>query len=656
MFKYKVQLFLFLFAVCAQLNAQVSEKLQYVAVIGSQSVDYGNNQPSETVNTAANAFDGNLNTYFASYARSYTWVGLDLGAKHIITKIAYCPRKDHKQRLLLGVFEGANKSDFSDAIPLNMITETPDENKMTEISVDCSRGFRYVRYVGPNDVRCNIAEIEFYGYAGNGNDAKLTQITNLPNIVIHTANAEEITSRERYIRGTVSIISNDGKTIYTDDLEIRGRGNASWGFPKKPYRMKLNNKANVLGLPAKERNWTLINNYGDKTLMRNLLAFDLSKRFGMAFTPAGTPVNVFLNGEFKGCYQLCDQVQVNPKRVEIETMKTTDTQLPELSGGYLVEIDHYATGEASWFRSSSREIPVTIKSPDSDDIVTAQKNYIREHFNKLESSVFASNYTDPTNGFRKYLDTETFIKHFLIGEISGNTDTYWSVYMYKQRNDDKFYTGPAWDFDLAYDNDDRTFPINTRLSNWIAVTNGSAANGMRGFVERLLSDSQFSNEIKSIYARYRDSGAISEKALLKVVDDYAEELEQSQKLNFVRWNIMNSRVHQNPRVHGSYAAEVENVRQYIRNRIAWVDKKLDYTTTSVKDEFMNDISVWTNNGVINIEGIIIPLKVEIINIDGKILFTKMVNEDNVNISFPKGFYIVRISDSKGQSRAVKCVI
>ena len=110
--------------------------------IGSPNVDYGTGQPSSTVNTVSDVFDGNFNTYYASYERSYTWVGLDLGKKNIITKIGFSPRKNWSQRLELGVFEGANNSDFGDAVPIDIITQQNiEENKLTYVDINCSSGF-----------------------------------------------------------------------------------------------------------------------------------------------------------------------------------------------------------------------------------------------------------------------------------------------------------------------------------------------------------------------------------------------------------------------------------------------------------------------------------------------------------------------------------
>ena len=650
---------LFLNGLCFHTVAQNnSHKLPAVNIIGVQSVDYDTGNPSTTVNTCANAFDGNLNTFFASYQRSGGWVGLDLGEKHIITKVEYCPRKDWAHRLLLGVIEGANEPDFGDAVPLCLITQTPPEDKMTAQTVDCSRGFRYVRYVGPDDQRCNIAELAFYGYAGNGNDSKLFQTTNLPDVIIHTTNAAEIVSREDYVKGIVSIISENGTKVYSDSLEIRGRGNASWLFPKKPYRMKLYNKTSVLGLPAVEKSWTLINNYGDKTLMRNLLAFDLSQRFQMSYTPAGTPVNVYLNGEFKGCYQLCDHIEAASGRVNITKMTADDVKLPNLSGGYCIKIDAYWYTEKLSFHSQTGT-PVSFKYPKEDEIVDVQYNYIRSHFNLMEASFFDSNFKDPIIGYRKYLDLESFIRFFLVGEISGNIDTFWQTFLYKKRNNDKFFFGPVWDFDLAYENDVRTYPTNNN-SSWICTSTGSLAHGTILFiVNRLFTDVEFVNQLKSIYAYYRDQKIITEEALLAVVDRYASELEASQKLNFMRWNILNVWVHQNPEVYGSYAGEVENVKKYIKGRINWMDKKLGYTPndpgkqTTIEEIYFKDVIVRAYAGNIRVEGIDAFTLVEIFDISGKRVYSATVYGDK-SIPLQKGIYMVRLTNRQGNTKVVKC--
>ena len=270
--------------------------------IGSVAVDYSTGQSSQVVNQPGHVVDKDYSTFYASLDRSNTYVGLDLGTPHVITSVAIAPRQDWEIRAELAVIEGANNADFSDAIALTIIPTAPKQNQMTTYTISCSKGFRYVRYVSPNNVRCNVAELAFYGYDSAGDNSLLPQLTNLPTVNIHTTDGVDITSRDYYLTGVITIISNNGTHFYTDSLSIRGRGNASWGFQKKPYKIKLNNKARLLGMKANAKDWTLINNYGDKTLIRNLLAFHISEQLQMVYTPQVLMEVVVFNGESKGTY------------------------------------------------------------------------------------------------------------------------------------------------------------------------------------------------------------------------------------------------------------------------------------------------------------------------------------------------------------------
>ena len=527
-------------------------------IIGTQySVDYDNgNAMSTTVNTKNNVFDGNFDTYFASYDRSRTWVGLDLGEKHVITKVGYSPRKTQGGRVELAVIEGANKPDFSDALPIYMIKSAASEGVMHYGQVDCSRGFRYVRYVSPYDVRCNLAELEFHGYPSEGDDSKLYQFTNLPTVVVNIANGEEVIEKEKNLISNVYIISENGTNLLaTSGTEIRGRGNASWNFEKKPYRLKFDKKQSPLGAPASAKKWTLISNHGDKTLMRNILAFEVSRRVGQPYTPFCHPVDLIINGEYRGCYQLCDQVEADEDRVPCED-------------GYLIEIDAYAWDEEVMFASTSG-IPVTIKHPDEDDITDQQKKFINDYFNKFEAAALASNFTDPNNGYRKYLDLDSFLRNFIIGEFCANTDAFWSVYMYKDAADGKLHTGPTWDNDLSFDNDYRTHPIVTY--DYLCAVNGSFAGGqLKDIVLRIVKqDPQAKARLVELWDAALNEGNL--KGLGSYMEDTAKLLNESQQLNFKRWRILDQWVHMNYQALGSYEAELGTVRNHINTRLNTLD-------------------------------------------------------------------------------------
>ena len=536
-----------------------SAKLTGTIIGSTYSVDYNNgNAQSTTANTKDNVFDGNYETFFASYDRSRTWVGLDLGEEHVITKVGWSPRIGQQSRVELAVFQGANKADFSDALPIYIVKEPGVNNTMHYADLNCSRGFRYVRYVSPNDVRCNLAELEFYGYASKGDDSKLYQLTDLPTVAVNIANGEEVIEKEKNLISNVYIISENGTDLLaTSGTEIRGRGNASWNFPKKPYRLKFDEKQSPLGAPASAKKWTLINNYGDKTLLRNITAFEVSRRVGQSYTPFCHPVDLVINGEYRGCYQLCDQVEAGSGRVDAED-------------GYLIEIDAYANGEEVYFYSSKGS-PVTVKHPDEEDITDAQFNFIQDFFNKMETAVASSNFTDKNNGYRKYLDLDSFLRNFIVGEFCGNTDTFWSVYMYKDAADGKLYTGPAWDYDLGFENDNRTYPINN-LSDYIYCTNGSVASeSVRTLVTRIVkNDPEAKKRLVELWEKALDEGNLDD--LNTFVDKTAEMLQESQELNFKRWKILNECVHQNFQALGSYDAEVNTVKTYINGRLNKFDQ------------------------------------------------------------------------------------
>lgn len=564
------------------LTVYAGKKLTGTPIGTTEGFNYETNKIEKDIQWKV--FDGDLNTYFATNARSYTWVGLDLGSPHIIDKVGWAPRNERDygpNRVQLAVIQGANSPDWLDAVPLYIITEKGTIGKMDYADINVEKGFRYVRFVSTGDSRCNIAELEFYGTPGEGNpnNPNFFQVTNLPTVCINTADSEEPYDKEHDIKANIIIINDHD--VYLDQTgTVRERGNAARQFPKKPWRIKFDKKQQVLpDAPAKAKKWTLINNYGDKTLMRNLVAFEIANRAGMKYVPYGRAVDVILNGEYKGCYQLCDQVEVNTGRVEITEMKSSDTEGEAITGGYLIEVDAYANQEPEdeWFKSAYNQIPVTIKSPDPG--VLKQYNYIKDYFSELERRVIQSNFSGNTD-YRNMLDIDSFITHMIVGELTGNSDTYWSTYMYKDRGSEKFFTGPVWDFDIAFDNDYRTFPIHSRAGSMLYVFNLNgveSAHHMNLFANRIVyNDVRTKEDIKRIWSVARNEKRLTYDELAAFIDEMAEELNESQKLNFIRWPIMNQYVHMNPTIAGCYEAEVQRMKTYLHNRFIDLDKIMKY--------------------------------------------------------------------------------
>ncbi|MBO4550056.1 MAG: discoidin domain-containing protein, partial [Bacteroidaceae bacterium] len=188
------------------------------------------------------AFDGDPATFYSTGSNALTWVGLDLGEPHVITRIDYMPVSGSMggDRMLLGIFEGANSPDFMDALPLYLISTKPTSGSFARASINVSRGFRYVRYVGSTGSYCNVAELQFYGHAGEGDDSQFYQITNLPTLSIHVENNVLPQNRGEDFESQSVLIYEDGTMIQEYPILFRVRGNFSASHENKAFRMKYN--------------------------------------------------------------------------------------------------------------------------------------------------------------------------------------------------------------------------------------------------------------------------------------------------------------------------------------------------------------------------------------------------------------------------------
>ena len=200
----------------------------------------GTNISSGTEQKAALAFDGDASTYYSTNANNFGWVGLDLGEPHVITRVGYMstPTSQGADRMLLSLFEGANSPDFMDAVPLFCITTKPIKGSLTLNDVNVSRGFRYVRYVGGEGSYCNIAELQFYGHAGEGDDSQFYQITNIPTLSIHVQNNILPTNRGEDFESQSLLIYEGGTMVQEYPVLFRVRGNYSSSHENKAFRIK----------------------------------------------------------------------------------------------------------------------------------------------------------------------------------------------------------------------------------------------------------------------------------------------------------------------------------------------------------------------------------------------------------------------------------
>jgi hypothetical protein len=339
----------------------------------------------------------------------------------------------------------------------------------------------------------------------------------LPVVYINTKDAAPIVSKETWLEESNIYITNAGK--YNDKYEkssIRGRGNTTWNYPKKPYAIKLNKKKEVLGMP-KHKRWVLLANYVDKTCIRNSVAFELARRMeGLDWTPRGQHVDVVLNGQFLGNYFLCEQIKVDENRVNITEMEATDVDEVAITGGYLMEIDKNFD-EVNKFYSPIRNMPFMIKEPDEETLNPTQFAYISNHIAEVENALYGANST--TEEYLKYVDLDSFIDYWLVYELTGTGEPTHpkSVYMYKDRGD-KIHAGPVWDFDYF------TFQpyYNTMLINTNAVWN-----------DRIINDPATHPVIKQRWNARRDQF----KTIAEEIDRQYESIIESAEYNATLWPL-----------------------------------------------------------------------------------------------------------------------
>lgn len=527
------------------------------------------------------AFDDDASTYYRTNADKMQWVGLDLGEPYVITRVGYTPAPGSQgaDRMLLSLFEGANSPDFMDAMPLYLINTKPSKGTFTTADVNVSRGFRYVRYVGSAGSYCNIAELKFYGHAGEGDDSKFYQITNLPTLSIHVQDNILPTTRGEDFESQSVLIYENGTMTQEYPVLFRVRGNYSATHENKAFRMKYNDgkshhvmKGGQNESPVKAKKWVLINSYRDKTLMRNPVAWAMSKRAEMQWTPWSQVVDLVVNGDYHGTYTIADHVDVHQGRIDITEMTEYDIDDETITGGYYVEVDNNASREPYWF-NSAHDNPISVHDPDEDVMQGVQFQYIRNTWNNMEDIVFGSDYTDKEKGQRSVLDIETFLRHFLTSEFNGNTDMLCQVFYYKERGDDHFYTGPVWDADLALENDETTYPANERM-DWTYKVRDTG--NWTQFVGRVLSDPSVFAKLQEMWAKLRKKGAFEPEDVAADVDSLRREIRTSATLNFIRWPYLNQWLSLNPAVPGSWEAEVDRVRDFVRDRVAWMDAMLSY--------------------------------------------------------------------------------
>lgn len=277
--------------------------------------------------------------------------------------------------------------------------------------------------------------------------------TAIPKLSVFTEGAAPITSKDDYIRATLTLDGADcGDGLNAAGARIRGRGNSTWKFfDKKPYRIKLDTAADLLGL-GKEKDFVLLANAGDPTMLHNYTYFGLAALLGDTVTSKARYVSLYINGEYRGMYLLCEQCEVGDARVPIDE---GDSGLTDV--GYLVEFGgntldppkysftlNTVTSSDGQRHTWRQGFYATVKSPDVEIITPAQKVYIRDYTNRVNTAIFKGDY----DTFASLCDVDSFVRGFIANMVMMNNDMDYSMYFYKPAGG-KLTLGPLWDCDQA---------------------------------------------------------------------------------------------------------------------------------------------------------------------------------------------------------------
>ena len=456
--------------------------------------------------------------------------------------------------------------------------------------------------------------------------------SNLPIVIITT---DKAINADAKVQGHMKIINrtepdaanpaaairnneHDAPTDYDGYIGIKWRGNSSLSFAQKKYTIETQDeegndlKAPLFGMPD-ESDWVLDAPYNDLSLLRDVFAFNLWNEMGH-WGPRTQFCEVIVNGEYMGVYVFCEKIKRDKERVDIAKLKTDDIEGRELTGGYIVRVDAYDDDDATftskvkgipesnsgwggwWGGSTNTTVTWTVYHPKKEKLQPEQKTYIQAFVDKMEQAFQAQNFTDPDEGYARYIDVPSFVDYFIHTELSLNADGYKrSSYFHKDKDaadgtEGKMFAGPVWDYNLAYG--DCNFCNANNVKAW--VYEGCTTNPTPAFWKKLTTDPAFMEQVRQRYAYLRHD-LISLERIDSFFDDYANLLDEAKERHYAKYS--NLFVDSSQQGGGgwwwgggttspisyfaayyvaSYEEEIATVKDWFRQRIAFLDQQWQY--------------------------------------------------------------------------------
>ena len=344
---------------------------------------------------------------------------------------------------------------------------------------------------------------------------------------------------------------------------IRGRGNGTWGMEKLPYKIKLEDKADLFGM-GKSKTWVLLANFFDDSLIRNWLTEWLGDQMGLEYTPQGVFVELVMDGKYLGSYYLCEQVELSKSRVNLDQLTSADTGLPEIQGGYLLEFcpddetpDVFETSRRFYLGNMDPSFDPADGGYEND----AQKNYIRDYIQQAEDAIYADG-----GRYEDYLDLQSLADYWWIMEFAVNGDAFRtdSAHLFKPRyeadgSEGRLHFGPLWDFDESWGN---AMP-ETRLCKGFNNTTFT-------WIDELRKKPEFLEYLKE---RWQVMDGKLEEIVREggVLDQAAAIVRASWQRDDALWHDLRP----NGQTGRDFEQEIEHIRTWVSLRREWINENLD---------------------------------------------------------------------------------
>ena len=515
--------------------------------------------------------------------------------------------------------------------------------------------------------------------------------SNLPIVLITTT--DPIVD-EPPIIGNMQIIDNgigainyitDTPNNYNGKISIEIRGNYSQILPQKPYKIttlnadETENNISLLGMPS-EHDWALIANYNDKVFMRNQLAYKLFNEMGH-YSTRNKHCEVIVNGSYQGIYLFNETIKRDNNRVNIAKLEPTENSGIDLTGGYIIKNDYWDVTIGWQLNHTPIDHPDYIVGldyvyPRPDIISTEQKTYIQNFIDEFETALYSSNYTDPNNGYKKYLSETSFLDYFIVNELSRNNDGFKkSSYFHKDKDSStaiaKLKAGPVWDFDWAWKNiNECTSLAVTDSSGWAYLINDCNPDvNSPGWYVRLLQDPNFQNDLRCRWNTLRAS-TLSLSYLNDYIDQTAAYLDQAQERHFEKWGNLGvptgtPELDPDP---NTFAGQILKFKNWIATRIAWLDANLPgdpsvCSLNTVQQSMPLNISIQPNpaNDILQIKITDDNIKkVTLFDVSGKLISELQgANSNEVTIQLKdisNGIYFCKVETNNNNSSLKKIIV